>query len=471
MRLSTFNLYVEDYPEPGSVLVNNTFSGAFAVLDADELAALRAIDAGESPPPSFELDSDLADPDVGIVVADLASEEAEFAAWFERRRRMGRRLDTIIGVNLACNFACSYCSQEGVLDGTVMSPELIERTAQWLAERAIEADLDGVYITFVGGEPLLHVDRIERCARRVRELLGGRAFSFGLITNGYFLDEQVLDRLIPLGLERAQITLDGNGDTHCHTRVSKKGEDTFARIFDHTIAASRRISVRVNGNYQADTLHGFAPLIDALVDAGFPAGSSITFSPALEGLSSAEGAGTGSCTWSDADTKYQVALQDRVRARGYDPGGPLNAVGPCELHDAHHYSIDPRGDIHKCPGFMGHRSWSIGHVTSGLTSEYERFMTLTPKQACGGCAHRPNCGGGCLATEWLRTNNTEGVNCAHDYFEEVTPDAVIRQYLTAVSETPGEALAQFPETVALPGAPPTYRERRKRSPSLRVVAA
>jgi uncharacterized protein len=477
MRLSSFNLLVEDLPTPGEVLVNNTFSGAFAVLDRDTLGTLRRIDGGAPVPEELEeLVAELADPDVGVLVASREAEEAEFLAWFERRRRALRRLDVIVGINLACNFACSYCSQATVLDGTVMSHGLIEETASWLADRAVATGLEEVHVTFVGGEPLLHVGRIEDLAsqlrRRLRERLPDASLTLGVITNGYFLSEEVLDRLVPLGLRNAQVTLDGNRDTHCATRISKRGEDTFARVFDNVISASRRIRVRVNGNYQPETAHGFAPLVDELAAAGLPQGSPITFSPALEGLSSNEGAGTGSCTWRSADTAHQVALADYVLTRGYDPGGALNVVGPCELHDAHHFSIDSSGHIYKCPGFLGHSDWSIGHVASGLTARYDQLLAATPKQSCTGCAHRPNCGGGCLATEWLARGSTDGVNCASEYFAAVAPAALARQYALATSDVLEEAIARFPLAAELPSPPTDDRESRRRRPSaLRVIAA
>ena len=47
MRLSGFNLYVEDYPEQGQVLVHNTFAGSYVVLDAATVEVLRRADRGE----------------------------------------------------------------------------------------------------------------------------------------------------------------------------------------------------------------------------------------------------------------------------------------------------------------------------------------------------------------------------------------------------------------------------------------
>jgi uncharacterized protein len=476
MRLSTFNHYVSDYPDPGQTLIHNTFSGAYVVVEDEQLAALRKADRGAAlTEAEAELASDpeLADPNVAVVVSSLEEEETEFRAWFERRRSHGS-LDVIVGVNLACNFDCPYCSQAEVMDGSVMKPSTCDAVADWLATRALERGLPRIYIVFVGGEPLLHPDRIEQVIHRIRERTSGRdtAIDIGLITNGWFLDDAMLDRLIPLGLSDAQITLDGDESTHSRTRKSKRGGDTFRRVFDNLIAASRRIRVSIKGNYQEDTLHGFAPLLDKLAAAGLRPRSGVGFSPALSGLSTREGSGSGACTWAGSDTSLQVAFHDRILSLGFS-ASPLDKVGPCELHDTDSFAMDPDGRIFKCPGFLGHPEWAIGHVATGLTERYHQLLAATPvAKPCGGCSHRPNCGGGCVATEWIHAGETGGVNCEKGYFERIKRDATIRNFLLATADSPASAAAEFPSPPrSLPTEPARAQApvRGRRLDALRVI--
>jgi uncharacterized protein len=471
MRLSCFNHYVENYPEPGSTLIHNTLSGGFTIVDDETLAALRKADAGGELSAGELLladDPDLRDPDVGVVVESREAEEVEFRAWFERRRARPQLLDVLVSINLACNFECTYCFQDGILDGSVMKPEVADRAAEWLAARALDSGVAGVHLVFMGGEPLLHPERIERIARHVREriLPAGLTFEFMVITNGYFLTDELLDRLVPLGLVEAEVTIDGDERTHKLTRVSKKGEDTFARVFGNAMAASRRIRIYVNGNYTPQTMHAFIPLLGKLAEAGLPAGSHVRFTPALEMLDSPDWAGGGGvCTWSEADTTLHVAMQDEVLRRGFH-ASPINVVGPCEFHDHHAFSIDPAGVIYKCPGFLGHPEWGIGHVESGLEEElYRRMLRATPQSSCDGCSHRPNCGGGCLAIEWMKRGVPEGVNCDKPYFERVKEEAAVRNFLLATRDV-SEAVAAFPPPRQVHQGPTASR----RSAALRVVA-
>lgn len=470
MRLSVFNHYVPGFPDPEDTLIHNTFSGAYVVLPTVTVDALERMDRGEPlTAEERELvdDSELVDPDVGVVVDSHAAEETEFQQWFAMRRNLHRRLDAIVSINLACNFACTYCLQDGVLDGTVMKPATADATADWLIAHALDNDLDAVNLIFVGGEPLLHPQRIKRIASRVKAGIGERELTFSLTTNGYFLTRALVTELVPYGLRKAQVTLDGDATTHAKTRVCKTGEDTFSRIMDHVVAASRLIRITINGNYQNDTIHGFGPLMRQLANV-MPRGTEVSFSPALQTMASAEGAGSGSCSWSGSDTRYQVALHDEAIRNGLQ-ASPLNVVGPCEFHDTHAFAIDPNGIIYKCPGFLGFEDWGIGHVHSGLTDRYQQMLELTPKsEPCGGCSHRPYCGGGCVAAEWMRTNDTSRVNCEHDYFERVKHDAVTRGYHLAVEDDAEAAAHAFPSApIELPRA--KNQPRQVRSMGLRVL--
>jgi uncharacterized protein len=289
--------------------------------------------------------------------------------------------------------------------------------------------------------------------------------SFHLITNGYFLTPELVDELVEYGLVSAQVTLDGDETTHSLTRVSKRGEDTFQKIFDHVIAASRRIKVRVNGNYQDNTVDGFIPLIGKLAAAGLPPNSELSFTPALEGLSSKRDVGSGAGTWSGSHTEHHVAIQDEILRHGFSARGAMHVVGPCEFHDHNSFAIDHDGTLHKCPGFLGHPEWSIGNVATGLTARYGQMLAARPQRECGSCSHRPNCGGGCIANEWLRAGRMDGVSCELGFFERVQRQSLVRE----LSKITGEPI---PDSVQLQTSPSARRQTRgQRSPALRVLAA
>ncbi len=465
MPLSTFNQYLQNYPADGKILVHNTLSGAYVVLEADEMRLLREIGHEEQPEHCREIriKHDLDDTNVGVFVTSLAQEEREFQEWFAFRRAQREVMEVTVGLNLACNFDCSYCCQAKVMNGSVMSKELCKDTADWIVSRAIAAKVKSVHLVFVGGEPLLHPDRLIQVASRVKQNISEHniGFSFALLTNGYFLSREMLETLLPLGLVRAQVTLDGDASTHSISRISKKHEDTFQRIFDNCIEASSHIEVAINGNYQEDTIAGFVPLLDMLKSKNFPKNSPVHFGPALQATSSKDNAKLAS-SWSASPAESQIRLYDQIIAHGFS-STPPNQVGPCEFHEHHAFAIGSDGAIFKCPGFFGHASWSIGHVQSGLTSAYQTMIQATPQSQCGGCSHRPNCGGGCVAEAMIKAKQPSGVLCERSFFNRSAHQTLPRMYRDALGLPPLP-----PQSPPKQSASSTAK-RGRRSTALRIL--
>ncbi|ACY16772.1 radical SAM/SPASM domain-containing protein [Haliangium ochraceum] len=474
MQLSAFNLYAPGVPDEDDVLVHNSFTGAFVVLERALLEALEHADPHAPLAPALRQrveDAELSDPDIGVLVADGDDEARAYRRWFEAQRSE-RAMHSIVAVNRACNFACTYCCQAQVMDGAVMKPETARQSARWLAERARQIGADSLHLSFVGGEPLLHPARIETIMSALAdELADELPVRMSLITNGALLDEDMLTRLLAHGLCSAQITLDGDAHSHGRTRVSKRGEATFERIFDNLMRASRRIHISLNGNYQPDTIDGFGPLVRALAEADFGRAHSIAFSPALATLDAPAGSGSGACTWSQSQHGYRVALYDTLVAHGYHPHR-LSSVGPCAFHKHHMYVVDVDGTLLKCPGFLAHPEWGIGHVERGLDGRYQRLLALDLDATCDGCAHRPNCSGGCVANALLAGGTPDTPydpalaehHCEIEYFQAMSPHALPREYLMVARADPLAALAEFP-----PPPLPLPERAGQRSPALRVL--
>jgi hypothetical protein len=107
-------------------------------------------------------------------------------------------------------------------------------------------------------------------------------------------------------------------------------------------------------------------------------------------------------------------------------------------------------------------------VDRGLDADlYQKMIRATPQASCDGCAHRPNCGGGCVANEWMKKGEAVGVNCEKPFFERWKEDTVIRQFVLATTDTVEEAVAAFPPL----RIDQTGHTRAKRSSALRVLAA
>ncbi|MFZ0284565.1 MAG: radical SAM protein [Terriglobales bacterium] len=95
-----------------------------------------------------------------------------------------------------CNLSCTYCNEFDDFSKPVATDEMFRRVDKL-------GELGTAVITISGGEPLLHPE-LDDIIRRIRK----NGMIAGLITNGYFLVPERIQRLNRAGLEWLQISID-----------------------------------------------------------------------------------------------------------------------------------------------------------------------------------------------------------------------------------------------------------------------
>lgn len=95
-----------------------------------------------------------------------------------------------------CNLSCTYCNEFDDSSKPVPTPEMLKRVGKLAA-------LGTTIITISGGEPLLHPD-LDSIIAGIRR----HGMIAGLITNGYLLTPDRIQRLNRAGLDHLQISID-----------------------------------------------------------------------------------------------------------------------------------------------------------------------------------------------------------------------------------------------------------------------
>jgi MoaA/NifB/PqqE/SkfB family radical SAM enzyme len=95
-----------------------------------------------------------------------------------------------------CNLACTYCNEFDDFSKPVPAEEMFRRIDRL-------GEMGTAIITISGGEPLLHPD-LDAIIARIRK----NGIMAGLITNGYLLVADRIERLNRAGLEYLQISID-----------------------------------------------------------------------------------------------------------------------------------------------------------------------------------------------------------------------------------------------------------------------
>jgi MoaA/NifB/PqqE/SkfB family radical SAM enzyme len=95
-----------------------------------------------------------------------------------------------------CNLDCGYCNEYDDMSKPVPLAEMKKRLD-------ILADMGTSMITISGGEPLMHPE-LEEVIRHIRR----RGIYAGMITNGFLLSKERIEKLNDAGLEFLQISID-----------------------------------------------------------------------------------------------------------------------------------------------------------------------------------------------------------------------------------------------------------------------
>ena len=95
-----------------------------------------------------------------------------------------------------CNLACRYCNEYDGVSAPVPLPEMLRRVD-------LLAGLGTSAITISGGEPLMHPD-LDAVVARIRS----RGMVVTMITNGYHLSPERIERLNRAGLDHLEISID-----------------------------------------------------------------------------------------------------------------------------------------------------------------------------------------------------------------------------------------------------------------------
>ena len=308
-------------------------------------------------------------------------------------------LNLSIAPTMACNMACRYC-YEAEKKG-LMSDDVVDKTIQFVEKQAV--GLRQLTLAWFGGEPLLAMSIIERIGRAFVDIARDRklAFSSMIITNGYLLTKKALDTLCELGVQSAQITLDGPASIHDVKRPLKNGGKSFQTIVDNLVYASDRISISVRVNVDKGTAAAdLGQLLTELDQAGLREKIGLNFGQ-VEPLTSACADIAESCYNLAEFSKVEAAFFRLLSERGFLVARlPMPAPIACMSQHVNSYLVDPQGRMYKCFAQLGDPSKSMGHIGDAIDYENANFSTLFDFDAyldkeCRACSLLPVCNGGC----------------------------------------------------------------------------
>lgn len=222
---------------------------------------------------------------------DLPTFQKEFPNDFERLRSLGyiveqdfdevayilfmhkqkvfaeRHYHLIINPTLACNFKCWYCYEEN--KGGKMSNATILRIKKHIRNKIEIEHIPSLHIGWFGGEPLLGFNNVVYPISLYAKKLCKKnniPFSSSITTNGYLINEEMIEKIKKINLSSFQITLDGDREKHNSIR-NNNGKPSYDKIIENinlicTKIKNSHINLRINYDEKTFTRENIFSLLD-----------------------------------------------------------------------------------------------------------------------------------------------------------------------------------------------------------------
>lgn len=134
-----------------------------------------------------------------------------------------------------CNLRCKYCYQVNKNNDTKMNFEVAKKAVDYLLDNRELFTADGVVWDFIGGEPLLEIELIDKITDYIKLESFKKnhpwfsMFRFNFSTNGILYDDQRVQRYIAKNKGKCNfgITIDGTKIKHDLQRVYQDGRGSY----------------------------------------------------------------------------------------------------------------------------------------------------------------------------------------------------------------------------------------------------
>ena len=392
-RISRYNLFAK-IPGTKNLAIANLFRGTCGIYSPLDLFLLSEVETLDAEHPILNRFRER-----GLIVN--FDERAALNA-------MGRMDCAAGGVGLTicptmgCNFDCPYCFENHKAGKMT---EKIQDDVVALAGRMLEvSQKKTLSVTWFGGEPLLAPDVIEDLSGRLTVLCeeNGAEYSAGIITNGYLLTQENADLLARCKVKKAQITLDGVGETHDKTRHLSGGGVTFERITDNLRQVKLDFGVAIRHNVYAENVSEIEALKAFVETLAAESGNKIVYYPAIVSNNNASDDRGCKVDYLCATDASEIGI--RRSARSFVAGHGRY----CMAHHLLSIGVDEKGNLQKCWEDVDKPEHSFGTAkrwdpknpiaTADRPDNLTRFLnTALPNfdEECDDCVWLPTCAGGC----------------------------------------------------------------------------
>lgn len=329
--------------------------------------------------------------------------------------------------NYSCNFACSYCYQEGYNPvKQELSNEIIDSFFNY-----VQQEFSGrrKYITVFGGEPLLPGDKQRQLISYLLNKSNNAKLDVAFVTNGYTLIDYV-DLLKTASIREIQVTLDGTEEIHDARRYMKGKQATFGRIVEGIDACLEAgISINLRMVVDKHNIDNLPALSRFAIDKGWT--SSPLFKTQIGRNYELHYCNSTPDKLFDRATLYQniyellqvhpyisefykpaFSIAKYISEHEELPAALFDSCPACKTE----WAFDFTGAIYSCTATVGKKGEELGTFYPTITknemaiSEWQN-RDITTIEECKSCSVALACGGGCASVAKNKNGHVNSPDC------------------------------------------------------------
>jgi uncharacterized protein len=372
-------------------------------------------------------------------IIDNNLDEVELIKLNNRLDVFDRTFQLIINPTLECNFACWYCYEKNIKGS--MSNETIENVKRFLENKVNRKEISGLQLGWFGGEPLLHFNKvIYPISSFAKELMkqNNLTFKTGITTNGFLINDNMIEKFKEIELKSFQITLDGDKISHDKTR-NQKGKPSFDKIIDNISKLCKSLAdvhVRLRINYTNEILQQNFKDIFSKFSIADRSKITIDFQRVWQTANEVKIPGS--------DNQEIISKINLSREMGFNPLiNTKYTVGKshqCYVDRYNFAHLNYDGKIYKCTA----RDYSEKYVCGKLLNNgeiswksgiLEKMYSKAnfENDICLPCKMLPICTGPCFQSYLEYKNGENNDICIHNH-KEVSVETFIVQYYISVKK-------------------------------------
>lgn len=421
-KKSRYNVAI-DHLDDGKILIYNTFSGIFGVMDHDTQILYNDVEKLniEAVEDQKQKENCVTMIKYGYIVD---SELDELAAYKMRRSITRVNSDTLnltIAPTMACNMQCPYCYESKT--GKHMSAEIQKKLIDFVkAQLTVHSEIKRMKVIWYGGEPLLQKNTIYNLTNSFLKLCEQFNISYeaAIVTNGSLLDRETAWKLYnDCAVRKAQITIDGMAELHNKRRILANGAGSFDEIIQNIEACRSfmRIAIRMNidKTNEGEIQHFLQFAVEQMKWIDNPYVYIAPVDSYTENCSHRASLCFALSEFAHVSNAFQKMNYSINRNRVKHEFFPPRRDVYCTAEQVNNYVIDPEGYFYNCWMQIGQTSQSSGHISKPflITNKYYKWLSSELPSKCEQCVYLPMCSGGC---GYFRVDKNGEPHCTSAYY-------------------------------------------------------